>query len=297
MVANNRTMIQESPRKTRVDKSLLKSQTCVEAATIKETLKLAPVVTTSIIAKVTEVKPPEKLLRRDKASYVTKQDCTIGDATAACRLVLWEGRIGALEQDTTYKFSELLLKVYNSKFVSVVEQTEIVQADDLGKVEVITSEEKKVCGEIGQVLQCEEYKSCTEYYAKVRRIDSICGECTGCFTMVKLQKCSQKFVAKIKVEDEDGEDHVVTMFSNTLDKVVDAAGSSTGVVSQVLMSLPKMVFTINTNNVVMEAVEKELGTWRVKDDVTINTNNVVVEAVEKDLGTWRVKDEANNQPV
>ena len=87
------------------------------------------------------------------------------------------------------------------------------------------------------------------------------------------------------------------MFSNTLDKVVDAAGSSPGVVSRALISLPKMVFTINTNNVVMEAVEKHLGTWRLKDDATVNTNNVVVEAVENDLGTWRVKDDANDQPI
>ena len=62
------------------------------------------------------------------------------------------------------------------------------------------------------MLQCEEYASCTECYAKVRRIDSICGKCTNCSTMVKLQKCSQKLVAKIKFDDEDGEDHVVTMY-------------------------------------------------------------------------------------
>lgn len=97
-----------------VDRSLLKSQACVEAATIREMLKLAPGAFVSVIAKVTEVKPPEKLLRRDKASYVTKQDCKIGDGTAACRLVLWEERIGALEQYSTYKFLELLVKAYNN---------------------------------------------------------------------------------------------------------------------------------------------------------------------------------------
>ena len=49
------------------------------------------------------------------------------------------------------------------------------------------------------------------------------------------------------------------------DKVLDAAGSAPGIVSRALMSLPKMVFTINTKNVVVEAV-KDLGTWQVKDD-------------------------------
>ena len=91
-----------------------------------------------------------------KTSYIMKQDCVIGDATAACRLVLWEGRIGALEQDSTYKFSELLVLSYNSKYVSIAEQTPIMQADDLGKVEANTVEEKKISGEICNVLQCED---------------------------------------------------------------------------------------------------------------------------------------------
>lgn len=42
--------------------------------------------------------------------------------------------------------------------------------------------------------------------------------------MVKLQKCSTKHVVKIKVEDEDGDDHIITMFSNTLENIVDTVG-------------------------------------------------------------------------
>ena len=54
-------------------------------------LQLAPSALVSVLAKVTEVTLPEKLLKRDKTSYVTKQDSVsvIGDATAACRLVSW----------------------------------------------------------------------------------------------------------------------------------------------------------------------------------------------------------------
>ena len=58
MVANDRTNIQDSP-KVRVDRSLLKSQACVESTTIKEMLKLALNAFVSVIAKVTEVKPPK----------------------------------------------------------------------------------------------------------------------------------------------------------------------------------------------------------------------------------------------
>ena len=49
----------------------------------------------SLVAKVSEIKAPDKILKRNKMSYVTKQDCTIGDSTSACKLVLWEKRIGA----------------------------------------------------------------------------------------------------------------------------------------------------------------------------------------------------------
>ena len=73
----------------------------------------------------------------------------------------------------------------------------------------------------GDKAKCEEYTYCTKCYSKVRAIDGICGDCMGCLTIVKMQKCSQKFVVKIEVEDDDGEVHIVTMFSNTLDKVVD----------------------------------------------------------------------------
>jgi hypothetical protein len=298
VVANDRTKIQESPKKICVDRSLLKSSAGVEAATIKEMLKLAPGTHVSVTAKVTEVKPPEKLLRRDKSSYVTKQDCVVGDATGASRLVLWEDRIGGLQQNSSYKFVDLRVNSYNnSKYVSVGEQTEIIQTGDLGKVEETALEERKITGEICHVLQCEEYTSCTECYSKVRSIDAICGECTGCFTMVKLGKCATKFVVKVKVEDEAEDEHVITMFNNTLEKVVDTAGSAPGVVKRALMDLPKIVFTINSKNVAVEAVEKDQGTWRVKDGASNQSVNVAVEGVEKDQGTWRVKDCANDKPV
>ena len=67
------------------------------------------------------------------------------------------------------------------------------------------------------VLQCEEYISCTQCHFKVMEVDGICGECTNCMLMVKLSKCPKKLVVRVKIEDEDSEWHVVTVFNSTLE--------------------------------------------------------------------------------
>ena len=43
-------------------------------------------------------------------------------------------------------------------------------------------------------------------------------------SMVKLSKCPEKLVVRVKIEDEDSEWHVVTMFNSTLEKVIDVSG-------------------------------------------------------------------------
>ena len=79
---------------------------------------------------------------------------------------------------------------------------------------------------VPNVLQCKEYISCTQCHSKVMEVDGICGECTSCMSMVKLSKCAKKLVARVKVEDEDSEWHVVTMFNSTLEKLIDVSGGS-----------------------------------------------------------------------
>ena len=98
-MASGRTKVEKSPRKMTVDKTTVQPAACVKVSSVEEMLKLAPNSLVSIVAKVSEIKAPEKILKRNKMSYVTKQDCTVGDSTSACKLVLWEERIGALEKD------------------------------------------------------------------------------------------------------------------------------------------------------------------------------------------------------
>ena len=56
---------------------------------------------------------------------------------------------------------------------------------------------------VPNVLQCEEYISCTQCHTKVMEVDGICGECTSCMSMVNLSKCPKNLVVTVKIEDED----------------------------------------------------------------------------------------------
>ena len=57
---------------------------------------------------------------------------------------------------------QLLVRLYNnSKYVSVAEQTQIMQVDDLDKVEETTIEENKIFGEICNVRRIRLVTSVT----------------------------------------------------------------------------------------------------------------------------------------
>ena len=90
---------------------------------------------------------------------------------------------------------------------------------------------------VPNVLQCEEYISCTQCHSKVMEVDGICGECTSCISMVKLSKCPKKLVVRVKIEEEDSEWHVVTMFNSTLEEMIDVSGGSPLVVKRLLLDL------------------------------------------------------------
>lgn len=80
--------------------------------------------------------------------------------------------------------------------------------------------------------------------------------------MMKLAKCPLKFVAcvcKLRMMKR----HTATMFSNTLNKVVESDGGTTGSVTR---NLPKMVFEVNKKDVMVE-VQKYHSTWR--EDATM----------------------------
>ena len=87
-----------------------------------------------------------------------KQDCVIRDATAAC---CGRGELELWSRTALVNF-QLLVRLYNnSKYVSVAEQTQIMQVDDLDKVEETTIEENKIFGEICNVRRIRLVTSVT----------------------------------------------------------------------------------------------------------------------------------------
>ena len=59
----------------------------IKVLSINEACTLSPGSLVSMLIKIKTVNPPKELLRSDKQSHATKQDCTIADATGLCRLV------------------------------------------------------------------------------------------------------------------------------------------------------------------------------------------------------------------
>jgi hypothetical protein len=194
VIANDGTEVAASPKKYKIVKSVLSSKPNVKLYSIVEACKLAPGATISIMAKVTGVKPPEKLLKKDRRTHVAKQDCLISDSSGTCRIVLWADRVGALKENGSYHLQNVVLRQYNNKkYISVLEHdSELVPIPDIGKVdEGLIEEERIIEGQSASVLGLEQYPSCLECHFKVLQIDSVCGQCSRCDTVVKLSKCSR----------------------------------------------------------------------------------------------------------
>ena len=140
----NKTKVDSSPRKfDNVDR-----HTSIKTLCITEACKLSTGSIVSLMVKVSHVQPPEKLLRSDKQLHVVKQDCTIGDATGSCRLVLWANRVGALTEGHSYNLKSVVVRQYNNvKYMSVLEHTtDFESITDIGEVDdKAVAAEKKHC--------------------------------------------------------------------------------------------------------------------------------------------------------
>ena len=204
IIASNRTKVDSSPRKFQVEGGVDHHAT-IKVLSISEACKLSPKSLVSMMVKIQTVNPPEKLLRSDKQSHVTKQDCIIADATGSCRLVLWAGRVGAVIEGQSYHLISVAVRWYNNqKYMSTLEHTTDWEDQWHWCRKWPMCYYRKIVGEISHVLSFEHYLSCPECNSKVQEIDTICGECTKCSGAVKLSKCPGNMIAKVKLEDDEG---------------------------------------------------------------------------------------------
>ena len=139
--------------------------------------------------------------------------------------------------------------------MSVLEcRTDFEKINDNGPVdERHVASEKNIVGEITSVLSFELYLSCPECKSKLQQVDSICGRCTKCRGVVKLSKCPSNILAKVKLEDDEGECHFATMFT----VILSMTESDEGNVPTKLLQSSQMFFTISNLDIITQ-VSKEL---------------------------------------
>ena len=202
VVAGLYTKIQKYPKKFKIDDEVLQSLASTVIESIADISKISIGSSVSVIGKVTRVGVPEEVHSKQ---ILKKQDCYLSDGSGTRRIVLWQKRIHVLAKGVSYRLKDVSVKQWDgSKYLSVMEDSTI--EDGIGAVTdacELLEQNKTVIGEIASVPYYSNYLSCTECNAKVDPVDSICGKCTKCFAMVKLSKCKNNIVCKVKLEEED----------------------------------------------------------------------------------------------
>ena len=88
----------------------------------------------TVTVKVKSVDPPEEVKKRDGKS-LQKQDCVVGDSDGCCRVVVWEGDVGKMKEEKTYKLVKVAVKSFRGvNFLSVGRESQIVMVDDIGEI-------------------------------------------------------------------------------------------------------------------------------------------------------------------
>ena len=119
---------------------------------------------------VCEVKDVEDVKKKNgDGKMLQKQDVLIGDETKSCRLVLWEQDLNSVEEQKSYQFVGVGVRMFGgSKYLSFTADSTKELAEDLEDVneECIGDEEdeeqsgRTVRGEIVSVISATEYLSC-----------------------------------------------------------------------------------------------------------------------------------------
>ena len=98
----------------------------------------------------------------------------MADATGTIQIVLWEKKIGCLQEDRCYKVENVHIKEFQGKkYLSVPNKCTIEDIDEIDNVAEMDSDDKRptaatvVEGVVKAVLGCEEYLSCVNCSSKI----------------------------------------------------------------------------------------------------------------------------------
>ena len=114
--------------------------------------------------------------------------------------------------------------------------------EDKGSVSVVK-------GEIVGVLGCDEFKSCRSCKSKVVSVNEVIGQCSKCGMKAKLSKCAKCVAARIIIEDEEGKEYKVSVFSGAVEDIVqDVEGDD---LVERMIRAQAMEFTITKQDVIV----------------------------------------------
>lgn len=190
---------------------------------------------------------------------MTKQDCIVSDTSSHCKLVLWEGNVGTLKVGTSYNFSKVRVKKYNSTtFLSFTIETvwdaieDIRNTIPISQCELLQPQyERVIDGEIISVIY-DEHQKCPVCNFRMTLAYNDIYECTKCKSKCKHSKAKKYAYAKLFLQDSDGSSYNVTMFNNVLSSLNLQEAHS---IEEQLLSIDSIKVQVNSNNVVTAIIQ------------------------------------------
>lgn len=255
IVAGEKSAIISSPKKFKIEKEASVSHFCSSTnVVISDLERLREHQRVSVVRKVQLISSTQELKEKDGTMY-SKQEFTVADSTAICRGVAWEQYVDFLQDDSSYKFSQVTIRSFNGqKYISLREKSKVEQVENIGDVvidEIVKCKAMVLTGEIVAIMSIESYAGCRNCNSKILEIGRSVAECKKCSAKMKVSKCVQKNIACIILEDKNNKEHRVSMFSEILE-VVASYGKKvcqTDDVGDQLLSAPKLCYTVSPKEI------------------------------------------------
>lgn len=225
-----------------------------ELGTLEQLKDLSEHQQISVTGKVQSIAEVEQVFIKSTGKQLSKQEFVFADGTAACRAVVWEENIRKVKEGHSYNIMNVTIRSFNgSKYLSIAERSVIKVVDDIGYVIDEPTFDGiggiiKINAEVVAVLNVETYISCRICNGKVTEVHNGVGECSKCNSKMKMKKCKDKSVARVILEEREGKEHKVSMFTEVIQEVIkisEDAADSGDIINQLLLS-PELIYTINT---------------------------------------------------
>ena len=145
------------------------------------------------------------------------------------------------------------LEIVASKSTNVIKSPRQFIAEMLNECDGVSK--CVIRGEIVEVKSCDDYRSCKNCKKKVTVLKTF-AECKKCKNQQRLSKCGKETVAKLVIEDRDGEESTVTAFTEVLNEITQNTSeeASAGTMPEKLLSTPTMNFTLKEN--IVQSISK-----------------------------------------